>query len=97
MLSSYTVKPASLKKIRRFIEEHHYSKNINGCNFKYGFALFSPEQRLVGAMFYGMTANHNNHLAVSQDRSQVLELRRLCCIDETPKNTESYFIGHSLR
>ena len=26
-----------------------------------------------------------------------MELRRLCCIDETPKNTESYFIGRTLR
>jgi len=25
------------------------------------------------------------------------ELRRLCCIDDTPKNTESYFIGKTLR
>ena len=26
-----------------------------------------------------------------------VELRRLCCIDNTPKNTESYFIGQTLR
>ena len=26
-----------------------------------------------------------------------MELRRLVCIDETPKNTESYFIGKTLR
>ena len=26
-----------------------------------------------------------------------LELRRLVCIDDTPKNTESYFIGKTLR
>lgn len=96
-LSSYTIRPATRKEIAAFIEKHHYSKSINGCNFKYGFALFSPEQNLVGAMFYGMTANHNNHLAVCNNRAQVLELRRLCCIDETPKNTESYFIGYTLR
>jgi hypothetical protein len=27
----------------------------------------------------------------------LIELRRLCCIDNTPKNTESYFIGFTLR
>ena len=26
-----------------------------------------------------------------------MELRRLCCIDDTPTNTESYFIGKTLR
>ena len=26
-----------------------------------------------------------------------MELRRLVCIDDTPKNTESYFIGKTLR
>ena len=28
---------------------------------------------------------------------KVIELKRLCCIDNTPKNTESYFIGKTLR
>ena len=27
----------------------------------------------------------------------VLELRRLCTVDDTPKNTESYFIGQTLK
>jgi hypothetical protein len=27
----------------------------------------------------------------------VIELRRLCCVDKTPKNTESFFIGAMLR
>jgi len=27
----------------------------------------------------------------------IIELRRLCCIDDTPKNTESYFIGKMIR
>ena len=29
--------------------------------------------------------------------TKLLELRRLCCIDDTPKNTESYFIGKCLK
>ena len=29
--------------------------------------------------------------------NDVVELRRLCCIDNTPKCTESYFIGKTLR
>ena len=31
------------------------------------------------------------------EEKHLIELRRLCCIDDTPKNTESYFIGRTLR
>ena len=34
---------------------------------------------------------------LSDKPDNVIELRRLCCIDDTPKNTESYFIGATLR
>ena len=30
-------------------------------------------------------------------KNDVIELRRLCCIDDTPKNTESFFIGQTLQ
>lgn len=33
----------------------------------------------------------------ADNKNDVIELRRLCCVDETPRNTESYFIGKSLR
>ena len=33
--------------------------------------------------------------SINPDRC--MELRRLVCIDDTPKNTESYFIGKTLR
>lgn len=33
----------------------------------------------------------------SDKEEDVIELRRLVCVDNTPKNTESYFIGNSLR
>ena len=33
----------------------------------------------------------------TDDPDKILELKRLVCIDDTPKNTESYFIGWTLR
>ncbi len=33
----------------------------------------------------------------AQKEMDLIELKRLCCIDNTPKNTESYFIGNTLR
>ena len=33
----------------------------------------------------------------AQKENELIELKRLCCIDNTLKNTESFFIGHTLR
>jgi hypothetical protein len=52
---------------------------------------------MIGAMFYGRMAMANQWKRFSDNESDVIELRRLCCIDDTPKNTESFFIGSTLR
>ena len=31
------------------------------------------------------------------DPSRCVELRRFCCVDDTPTNTESYFIGQTIK
>ena len=52
---------------------------------------------MVGAMFFGRMAMAGQYKRFHENESEVIELRRLCCIDKTPKNTESYFIGKALR
>lgn len=52
---------------------------------------------MIGAMIYGKLGMANVWRKYADNESDVLELRRLCCIDDTPKNTESYFIGKTLR
>jgi hypothetical protein len=52
---------------------------------------------MIGAMFYGRMAMAGQWKRFGNCESDVIELRRLCCIDDTPKNTESYFIGWTLR
>lgn len=96
-LKEWSVKRVERNEIRDFIEEWHYSKNINGCVSTYCYALYNPDGELCGAMFYGMMAMRNQWKRFSDDPDKVIELRRLCCIDDTPKNTESYFIGKTLR
>lgn len=90
------VKLVDRKDIRDFIETNHYSGNINGCITDYCFALFH-EDKMIGAMFYGKMAMAGQWKRFGSCESEVIELRRLCCIDDTPKNTESYFIGNTLR
>jgi hypothetical protein len=79
-----------------FIEKWHYSGSVNGCISDYCFGLFY-EERMIGAAFFGRMAMANQWKRFSATEKGVIELRRLCCIDDTPKNTESFFIGNMLR
>ncbi|AUR93315.1 DNA modification protein Mom [Vibrio phage 1.187.O._10N.286.49.F1] len=96
-LQGYYVHRVERKDVRDFIETYHYSGNINGCIADYCFALYNPDGEMVGAMFYGRMAMANQWKRFSDKPDDVIELRRLCCIDDTPKNTESFFIGKSLK
>lgn len=82
--------------IRGFIESWHYSKSINGVMASYCFGLFDGS-RMIGAMLYGKMAMAGQWKKYGDAADDVIELRRLCCIDDTPKNTESRFIGLTLR
>lgn len=95
-VKSFTVKRVERVEVRDFIQENHYSKSINGCIADYCYALFDKD-RMIGAMFFGRMAMANQWKRFSDKENYVIELRRLCCIDDTPKNTESYFIGKALR
>lgn len=90
------VKLVSRKVVTPFIERWHYSKSINGCIADYCYGLYHG-YILIGAMFFGRMAMANQWKRFSTDEGEVIELRRLCCIDNTPKNTESYFIGKALK
>jgi len=111
-LQGYIVVPSKLYIIKRFIETHHYSHNVNGVRISHCFAMYRPyndstglfgnffdhEVEMAGAAIFGSPAMSN--VAESWNPSnpdKCLELRRLCCIDDTPKNAESFFIGRMLR
>ena len=95
-VKDFIVKPSNLRVTRDFIEKWHYSKNVNGLTISQIFGLFY-EKKLIGAMIYGSLAMANTWKKYAKEESKVVELKRLCCIDKTPKNTESYFIGKTLR
>ena len=95
-VKDFVVKPSNLRVTRAFIEKWHYSRNVNGLRISQVFGLFH-EKNLIGAMIYGALGMANNWKKFVEAESKVVELKRLCCIDKTPKNTESYFIGKTLR
>lgn len=96
-VKSFLVKPCHRKEIESFIVNWHYSKNMNGIVTDYCFKLIYPPNHLIGAMVYGKIAMANVWKKYADNFDDLIELRRLCCIDDTPKNTESYFIGKTLK
>ena len=101
-VTDFTVEHVNRKAIVSFIEKHHYSHNVNGIQSYYHFGLCREGNfgipTMIGAMLYAMpsmpaTAAKYNPI----NPSKCMELRRLVCIDDTPKNTESYFIGKTFK
>lgn len=94
---NYVVSPCERKEIVDFIEHWHYSENVNGLTTDYCFKLLDTNNNIIGAMIYGKIAMANVWKKYAEQESDLTELKRLCCIDNTPKNTESFFIGYTLR
>lgn len=95
-VKDFNVLVCDRKDIKQFIEKWHYSKSINGIMSNYCFKLMNNDE-IIGGMIFGKLAMANAWKKYSKNAEDVIELRRLCCIDDTPKNTESFFIGACLR
>ena len=91
-----TVSLCPRSEVREFIEANHYSGSINGVMATYCFKL-EKDGFIVGAMLYGGLGMANAWKKYADAPEDVIELRRLCLIDDTPKNSESFFIGQTLR
>lgn len=96
-VKSYKVSICKRKEIAGFISTWHYSKNVNGIIADYNFKLMDSENNLIGAIMYGTIAMAGVWKKYADNKEDLVELRRLCCIDNTPKNTESFFIGKTLK
>lgn len=95
-VKKYKIENCERNEIKQFIEEWHYSKSINGLMSDFCFKLMDGDE-IIGGMIYGRMAMANAWKKYGETPEDVIELRRLCCIDDTPKNTESYFIGGTLK
>ena len=96
MIRTFDVKVVERNQIKDFIEENHYSHNINGVISDLCFGLYNQNE-LIGAAIFGRMAMRNAYKKYWDVEDEIVELRRLVCIDNTPKNTESFFIGKMLR
>ena len=93
---SSRVMPTTRKDVSGFIEANHYSGSINGVIADYCFAMYDGEE-MVGAAIFGRMAMANQWKRFGDKAEDVIELRRLCCVDKAVRNSESFFIGKMLR
>lgn len=89
------VEPVLLGAVRSFVEEHHYSRSVNGVKVAQCFALYDGGE-LVGAAIFGALSTTSWKRYADSER-EVVELRRLVCLDCCPPNTESWFLRRILR
>jgi hypothetical protein len=92
MKDIYKVEEEALSvEIMDFIVQWHYSKSYRSLKQKHVFTLRTHDNTLVGVAIYGQPMGTN------VDNDKYIELRRFCLIDNTQKNTESFFLGKTLR
>ena len=96
-VTDFIVEPVERKVIQSFVHKWHYSHSTNGVQQTQCFAMFD-DMRMIGAMIYALPSMKSTAAKYNPDNPlRCWELRRLCCIDDTPTNTESFFIGKTLR
>ena len=93
---NYLVEPCERNEIKDFIELYHYSKSINGIKSSFCFKLLD-NTKIIGASIFGRLAMFNQYKKYTDSENKIIELRRLVCIDDTKKNTESYFISKCIK
>lgn len=91
------IKEVDCKFARKYIASFHYSKTMPDST-KYIYAGYLGD-RLCGIVCYGMGCGKNQYTALIPDiqNGTYVELTRLWCANDMPKNTESKLISLSLK
>lgn len=95
-LKDLIVKELKVKDVRGVISLLHYSRSMpDSTKFVYGAFI---KDKLIGVVCFGMGTSKNQYTSVVQDikNGEYLELTRLWCMHNAPKNTESMIISRAL-
>lgn len=95
-MNGYEVRQIPGGQGRDFIKTHHYSRGCHNGPMCWG--LFTGG-RLIGVCAFATPNSENVRASVFgvEHKAHVTELHRLVVLDETPTNTESWFIAQALR
>jgi hypothetical protein len=97
MLANWSVKPIDNATAQEIVVKNHYLHRKAPCSNAFG--LFDESQLLRGVVLYGTpsSAPLRSGIAGKENANNVVELTRLWIDDNSPKNSESYLIGNSLK
>ena len=92
----YTIREVTSQEATKMVVEFHYLHRR--ASAMHCFGLFDGEE-MIGCVIYGKPASPSLCVGVcgKEESDKVIELTRLWIKDNTPKNTESFLIGRSLR
>lgn len=95
---SYYIKEITYKQATELVIKHHYLHRKSSCSIAYGLHEKSTDE-IIGVITYGKPASNSLCVGIcGKDESKnVVELTRLWIKDDTLKNTESFFIGNTLK
>lgn len=85
-----------------FLKQYHYLREFIPSSFEISYGLFDKDD-LIGVMVFDWWDYEyyidffNLTFCKSIAVRDTLRLQFLACIDDTPKNTESYFLGNVLK
>lgn len=92
---NYAVRLAVRGEFEWLLLHHHYARRIPSIS--YAFGLWSGDT-LIGVITFGTPASRQIQVgACPESPSSVIELNRLCVLDQAPSNTESWFIARALK
>lgn len=89
------IREVELKQVRKFIETHHYSRNVNGLKVSKCYGLYI-ENELKGALLFGQLST-TAWKKYATNEKDVVELRRMVVLDDMPKNTGTFFLSKAIK
>lgn len=84
-----TIYSCDFKHIRHIFEEFHYKKGNMGGGISICFAMF-----INGKMMGGSVLGKPRH---EKKYKKCIDIRRMACLDESPFNSESWFLGKIIK
>ena len=84
-----SIKICQFKHIRHIFEEFHYKKGAMGGGISVCFAMFINDQ-VVGGSVLGKPRHQKKY-------NNCIDIRRMACLDSSPKNSESWFLSQIIR
>ena len=92
---NYIVKKIDRKLANKIQIKNHYLHTKASCSHSFG--LYDNEE-IIGVILFGNpTAPTTLYICGEKNKKNVIELTRLWIKDDTPKNTESYFISRAMK